>query len=262
MKNIEPVTIVADNLSIAWAEVLERLVARGTTSLSPLLLSIGFDGSGSIEEVPEIREAVDSFLVAQGKRSTENVAWTIFPEQYLAIAKGNRAVFYSLFNRAFRRIRKFNPKNNRRGSYFQRLIDLNDGGKGPNQLEWIINEYLQHPESRRRSKYQATTFDPSRDHSGAGQLEFPCLQQISFTFDNGKLRLNAFYATQQIARKAYGNYLGLARLGRFAAKEMGLSFVQLNVFVGMAKMDVTKGDADLKVMLTSVRKVTEKLVDA
>jgi hypothetical protein len=253
MTKIEPVTIVADNISLAWAQVVERLAARGTSSLSPLLLSIAFDGSGDIGETPDIRSAVDNFLAAQGKRSTENVAWTIFPEQYLKIAKGDRALFYDLFNRAFRRIRKFNPQNNRRGSYFQRLIDLNDGGKGPNQLEWIIKQYLQHPGSRRRSKYQATTFDPARDHSGAGQLEFPCLQQVSFTFDDGRLRLNAFYATQQIARKAYGNYLGLARLGRFVAKEMGLSFVQLNVFVGMAKMDVKKSNPDFKSMMKSVR---------
>ena len=117
----------------------------------------------------------------------------------------------------------------------------------------MISQYLNNPGSRRRSKFQATTFDPARDHSATGQLEFPCFQQISFTFDDGELRLNAFYATQQIARKAYGNYLGLARLGRFVAGEMGLSFVQLNVFVGMAKMDVAKSDPDLKRLMRSVR---------
>lgn len=249
----EMVPIEADNLSHGWARVIDRLAQRGVSCLSPLFLSITFDGSGSIDEVPEIREAVDTFLKAQGKRSTDNVAWTIFPERYLKIAKGDRSVFYDLFNRAFRRVRRFNARNNRRGSYFQRLIDYNDNGAGPNQLEWIIREYHSHPDSRRRSKYQATTFDPERDHSSAGQLEFPCLQQISFTFDNNELRLNAFYATQQVARKAYGNYLGLARLGMFMAREMNMRFVQLNVFVGMAKMDVKRSDPDFVRLLAAVR---------
>ena len=96
MNSIEPVTIVADNLSLGWAQVMERLAASGTTCLSPLLLSIRFDGSGSIDEVGPIRTALDAFLSAQGKRDTENVAWTIFPERYLKIAKGDRAQFYGI----------------------------------------------------------------------------------------------------------------------------------------------------------------------
>src|SRR5205823_3837083 len=142
---------------------------------------------------------------------------------------------------------------NKRGSYFQRLVDLNGEGQGPNQLKWMLDEYRDHPKARRASKFQATTFDPLRDYSSTGQLEFPCLQQVSFTFEDGGLSLNGFYATQQIARKAYGNYLGLARLGAFMAKEMGLSFEQLNVFVGIAKMDVNKTDPDLRALLEVVR---------
>jgi len=76
-------------------------------------------------------------------------------------------------------VQDFNPRNNKRGSYFQRLVDLNGEGKGPNQLKWMLNEYDTHPKSRRASKFQATTFDPARDYSSAGQLEFPCLQQVA-----------------------------------------------------------------------------------
>jgi hypothetical protein len=50
------------------------------------------------------------------------------------------------------------------------------------------------------------------------------------------LILNAFYATQLLFNKAYGNYLGLCRLGDFMAHEMGLSFERMNCFVGVAKM--------------------------
>jgi len=213
----------------------------------------GFDDAGVAQEIPAIRAAVDAFLDAQGKRDTENVAWTIFPQRDWEIAQGDREVFFEVYVESFQRVQSFNARNNRRGSYFQRLVDLNGGGRGPNQLKWLLDEYDEHPKARRTSKFQATTFDPVRDHTSAGQLEFPCLQQVSFTMEDGNLQLNAFYATQQIARKGYGNYLGLSRLGAFVASQMGLRFSQLNVFVGVAKMDVQKSDPDLVKLLGIVR---------
>ena len=132
-------------------------------------------------------------------------------------------------------------------------MDLNGEGRGPNQLEWILKEYNHHPKARRASKFQATTFDPTRDYTSSGQLEFPCLQQISFVFEDGGLQLNAFYATQQLARKAYGNYLGLSHLGAFMAGQMELRFEQLNVFVGVAKMDVIKSDPALVALMDVAR---------
>lgn len=249
-----PTTLAADNLSVGWGLVLNALARPGVTRLAPLTLSItGFDDAGVAQEVPAIRDAVDAFLITQGKRDTENVAWTIFPQRDWEIAQGDREVFFDVYVESFQRVQSFNARNNRRGSYFQRLVDLNGGGRGPNQLKWLLDEYDQHPKARRTSKFQATTFDPARDHTSAGQLEFPCLQQVSFTMESGCLQLNAFYATQQIARKGYGNYLGLSRLGAFVASQMGLRFSQLNVFVGVAKMDVQKSDPDFVKLLGSVR---------
>jgi hypothetical protein len=250
----QPVPIVADNLSLGWAKVMLELTRPGVTRITPLTLVIrGFDANGVAAEIPEIRNAVDAFLEAQGKRDTENVAWTIFPQRYWEISGGHREAFFDLFIESFERVQDFNPRNNKRGSYFQRLVDLNGGGKGPNQLKWMLDDYDKHPKARRTSKFQATTFDPARDHSSSSLLEFPCLQQVSFTFDNGALHLNAFYATQQIARKAYGNYLGLARLGAFMANQMKLRFEQLNIFVGMAQIDVTKSHPDVVKLMKVVK---------
>jgi hypothetical protein len=255
MKNDgQPVALVADNLSLGWAKIMLALTQPGVTRLTPLSLTVrGFSADGTPAEISEIRDAVDIFLAAQSKKDTENIAFTIFPQRYWEISGGDRDAFFGLFIESFQRIQKFNPRNNKRGSYFQRLVDLNGGGKGPNQLKWMIEEYLQHPKARRTSKFQATTFDPARDYTSAGQLEFPCLQQISLVFEDDALYLNAFYATQQIARKGYGNYLGLARLGAFVAGQLGLKFEQLNVFVGVAKMDVAKSDPDLEELMEVVR---------
>jgi hypothetical protein len=252
--NMEPLTIQADNLSLGWANVISELLKPGIQQIAPLTLIIrGFDEHGAAGEIPAIRGAVDAFLAAQGKRDTENVAWTIFPQRYWEMAGKDRTLFFEIFIDAFQRVQAFNPRNNKRGSYFQRMIDLNGDGSGPNQLRWMLDQYRDHPAARRASKFQATTFDPARDHSPTAQLEFPCLQQVSFTFADDALHLNAFYATQQIARKAYGNYLGLSRLGAFMAHEMGLRFEQMNIFVGMAQMDVTKSDPDLVAMMEIVR---------
>lgn len=260
-----PKLIEAHGVSIGWARVLQALTAPGCKSISPLTLSItGFDEDGYPIENDEIREALDEWLKATGKRSCENVAFTLFPERYYELAQGNRAEFFEMYRESFQRIQAFNPLNNKRGSYFQRMIDFEGGGKGFNQLEWVLNEYRRNP-SARRSKWQVTTFDPTRDFNTTALLEFPCLQQVSFTFsDDGGLIVNAFYATQQIIRKGYGNYLGLCRLGRFMANEMGLKMERLNVFVGVAQADdLKRSDPGFKAMMAVVNaEVSSQLVPA
>lgn len=66
--------------------------------------------------------------------------------------------------------------------------------------------------------------------------------------------MNAFYATQYIFAKAYGNYLGLAQLGAFMAREMGLRLARLNVTVGVAKLaGVSKSDAVMTPLIAAAR---------
>ena len=118
-------------------------------------------------------------------------------------------------------------------------------GRGPcdgNQLEWILSQFNAR-KGVRRSMLQATTFDPDRDHVASAQLGFPCLQQVSFEPTTAGLVTNAFYATQQIFDKAYGNYLGLTQLGAFMAREMGMPLARLNIMVGIAKLErINKSD--------------------
>ena len=98
------------------------------------------------------------------------------------------------------------------------------------------------------------TFDPGRDHVASAQLGFPCLQQVSFEPTAAGLVVNAFYATQQIFDKAYGNYLGLAQLGAFMAHEMAMPLARLNVMVGVAKLErITKSDRDFVPLVAAAR---------
>jgi hypothetical protein len=66
--------------------------------------------------------------------------------------------------------------------------------------------------------------------------------------------VNAFYATQQLVHKGYGNYLGLTRLGSFMASQMTRRLERLNVFVGIAKMDkIGKTETDFTKLLGIIR---------
>jgi hypothetical protein len=80
------------------------------------------------------------------------------------------------------------------------------------------------------------------------------LQQVSFEPTTAGLVINAFYATQQIFDKAYGNYLGLAQLGAFMAHEMNMPLARLNVMVGIAKLErITKSDADFAPLVAAAQ---------
>ena len=105
---------------------------------------------------------------------------------------------------------------------------------------------------------QATTFDPARDHVAATlQLGFPCLQQVSFEPTPAGLVTNAFYATQQIFDKAYGNcscrFTAARRLRRPRDRECHLA--RLNVMVGVVQLKtrITKSDADFPPLVTAAQ---------
>ena len=59
------------------------------------------------------------------------------------------------------------------------------------------------------------------------------------------LAVTGFYATQHIFEKAYGNYMGLCRLGRFMAHEMKLKLTRMTCIAACAKLgDVKKSELE------------------
>lgn len=250
-----PFVVDEDNLSRAWSRAFLRVMDHPGTEITPLVISIsGFGPTGEISEDAELRTAMDGVLKALDYWDVETVAFTIFPERYWQMAQGDRAKFFRICRDALPRLMAMNPRNNRRGLYFGRLVDYGTGPCSGNQLEWVLSQY--HGRAGvRRSMLQATTFDPARDHVPDAQLGFPCLQQLSFVpTEDGGLVVNAFYATQQLFDKAYGNYLGIARLGAFMAHEMGLRLIRVNVTVGIAKLDRPgKTDTRLIPLVTATR---------
>ena len=226
-------TIEEDNLSVAWAEALFS-VLKGE-EISPLTVVIRGFTSGKPEEVESIRRLLDQALCSDARGLTCNeVANTLFPDS-LWNPEADRHELYERYRRIMPRVLKY--RRNTYGVYFQRLIAYGYDGKGNegvNQLEHVIQTWNRG--NHRRSALQAAIFDPTKDHTNQRQRGFPCLQQVSFAQqgDHG-LMVTGLYATQHIFERAYGNYLGLCRLGRFMAQQMGRQLTQVNCIASPAR---------------------------
>ncbi len=243
------------NLSMGWAQALKLTSARGHSELAPLIVAItGFDADGDFQEDSGIRAELDSLLVGTGKQTVDTVANTIFPFSLWNPSAGREALFHR-YLRIVPRLRRASHKNNR-GIYFERMMTGGPEGR-ENQLKFAIETYSARG-GVRRSVLQIGVFDPSRDHSAAAQLGFPCLQHVTFAPTNEGLGVNAFYATQYMVERAYGNYVGLCRLGRFVAHELKMPLARVTCFTGIAECETPKNKLAglLKVIDTAIASST------
>lgn len=250
---LETKLIKEKNLSIAWFEAFKIVNKGGDTY--PLIISIDDLPSNPQQlENQDIRNSLDAFLKAKNQSSIHTVSNTLFP-WFLWNTKKSREDLYKRHFKITPSIKTCNPNYN--GHYFRRMISFDDNyndneyipGKYINQIDHIIKTWEMG--THRHSALQIGIFDPKRDHSSSRQQGFPCLHQISIDpyGTNGKdgIGITAFYPTQLIMRKAYGNYLGLCRLGYFLAHELGLKFVKMNCVISKASIDKNlfrKGDRD------------------
>ena len=250
----QPMMVEDSNLSRAWARTFLHVLDNPGAAISPLVVTLtGFTPEGDAVEDASVRAALDACLSTNGRYDVETVAWTIFPRSMLRIAKGDRHRLFELYRGSYPRFRALNPSANGRGLYFGRLVAYERGPCDGNQLEWILLQYGARS-GVRQTMLQASIFDPEHDHVASAQLGFPCLQHVTFVPEGDELVANAFYATQQLFDKAYGNWLGLCELGRFMAGEMGLRLARLNCFVGVEKFQrITKGAASLRPLIAAAR---------
>lgn len=230
--------IEEDNLSVAWAKAFLCVIDAG--EVAPLTVVIrGFD-NGKPAEMARIRNLLDHALGSEEEASScHTVANTIFPIS-LWNPLADRRELYERYLRIMPRVLR--DRRNKYGIYFQRLIAFGHHGAdhpGVNQLEHVIQTWRNG--NHRRTALQAAIFDPSSDHTNQPRRGFPCLQQVAFA-QQGKegFGVTGFYATQYIFERAYGNYLGLCRLGSFMAQEMDRRLTQVTCVASPAKRDRPK----------------------
>lgn len=272
----KPLLICDTNLSRAWSRILLQTIDHSGTEISPLIVSISGLCNGVTPEIDAVRMALDELLRRTEQFEVNTVANTIFPQSVWRIARGDRHAFFEEYRETLPRYAAM-ERLNRSGTYFSRLIafdlDANTGERlshipegcipeSGNQLEHVI-KVITEKKLKRDSALQVAIFDPVRDHSVAPYQSFPCMQHLTFVKKaKGSLVLNAFYATQQIVRKAYGNYLGLCRLGHFVASQVGLTFSQLNVYIGVEKLgNYSKTGPDLQPLIMTARAAATEMVN-
>jgi len=246
------------NLSVAWAKAFIELMKPGKEVRHPAIITIqGFDITGDIENV-QIKDRLNQELKKHKKNSCETVAGTIFPaSMWNPLLPNDAEVLFERYKRAWTGIKLC--QTNRKGVYFRRLTSYQskiEGNEPVNQLQFIIDTYKQG--NHRKSAMQAAIFDPSRDHSNARILGFPCLQQVTFTpIGDDQLSITGFYAKQLHFEKAYGNYLGLYQLGQFMAKQLNLKLTQVICIASCLersefnKSELTSLETDLQKILNS-----------
>lgn len=261
-----PKVIHESNLSYAWARAYLMVIENQVNPLMPLTISIDGFADNLPSEDSRIRYALDSALEECGKYKSAISGMVIFPfKSWNHMGRPSCKEFSKWYlDKYLPRLRARDPRN-RLGTYFERMIAFQGVrrkgkiiNKTINQLDYILNLWPQNGEHARprQSALQVTCFDPVKDHNGSPRSGFPCLQQISFLYDdNGGLTVNAFYPTQYIFDRAYGNYLGLCHLGHFMASEMGLEIVRFNCFIGRPELSGTISKTKLSELTEIVRQV-------
>jgi hypothetical protein len=205
--------------------------------MTPAIVSVtGFEDDGMPIEDAAIKSALDRRLMVRQRQSIETVSATIFPKAYWNPALP-RAKLYERYLANLPRLRQAHHLN-RRGMYFERMLTGGPSGQ-ENQLEFAISGALGRPGTR-RSSLQIGIFQPSKDHSRSARMGFPCLQHVTFAPGVDGLHINAMYAMQYAIERAYGNYLGLCRLGAFIARELQIPMARMTCFAGIMLLDDSK----------------------
>lgn len=223
----------------AWLEAFRALLEPRIQAIVPLSVTIalGESADGEAESNSQFERALDEALVARGCHPIQTTANTIFP-QSLWNVEASRFQLYARYARILPELKRL-ARANQYGIYFERLVsfqtrETRQNQEPVNQLEHIITIFRNG--NRRRSALQAAVFNPFDDHTHQLQRGFPCLQHVFFIPDKNELAITGVYATQWLFARGYGNYLGLLRLGRFMAHELGLQLVRVTTVASCATL--------------------------
>jgi hypothetical protein len=245
--------ITGADVSKAWLRALEYLLEEGGKAVN---LSVAIESSS---EDDGIRSAFDAFLASRYGRkgrpvwAISTVANTLFPQAFYQpkLGAAARDHLYEMHEEAMTVHTRTAEKDN----YFNRLVAW-PGTDGPiNQLDRLVEQLarqvkrggalgsaselgLSHPEDAELLGGDLRVHTPGRDRQLMG---FPCLSHISATVEHRVLHLTALYRNQHFIRRAYGNYLGLARIGEFLATETEVELGEILCVASHADAEIGQG---------------------
>lgn len=218
-------TITATDVSETWVKAMEYLTDHGDTTN---LVAVIANPDPAAERLG-VRTVLDTYLMSHGyDYKVQTVANTIFPSAlYPAHAPDARERLFANAADAW----QVHKRRKKPEHYFHRLVAYeHPDGNVVNQLDGIIRvlrrRTIDKPTPWRRvNEMEAALTVPGLDcatfHAAGGTITqgFPCLVHVSFTLQHNRLSATALYRSQNFIGRAYGNYLGLARLLDFVAAE-------------------------------------------
>src|ERR1700730_7228418 len=162
-------TISASSISEAWRKVVSACINARGHEIPALTVEIAC-ANEPLDDLA-FRDSVSRVLIAENRGSVETVARTIFPIGFWN-PEAPRADLYKRYTNILPKLHKC-PLN-RRGIYFERLIDYHAVKKGKvftNQLELKMDTYGE-KRNHRRSALQASLYNPFIDASHSPRLGF------------------------------------------------------------------------------------------
>jgi thymidylate synthase len=110
------------------------------------------------------------------------------------------------------------------------MVDYKDDGGSVNQIANAVGVL------RRRGVDPIPIVLDRPGDRAAAHIGFPCLSLIQFHKQRPSLNCSAVYRSHYYHDKAYGNFLGLARLHQLVARECGLNVGELTVLSTQAQL--------------------------
>jgi len=210
-------------------------------------------------ETTEITKIVDRLADEAQTMSTMENANSIWP--HILARPGQE------FDITIKRVRDFAvplikaANKNRKDSYVERLVAWRgkDGGERVSQLENVIGRMRSEVGNKapKSSAYEIAIFSPGLD---AGYMGFPCLSHLSFKLDaeHDKVHLTALYRNHHFVTHGYGNFLGLGRLIKFVAAQVGYSAGELVSVSTHADAELELGKARIEKWVHEATKALDR----
>lgn len=256
--------ITGSNIGQAWLNAFAALTgapADGLVNLTVTIEQPTVEDRGVRRELETaIAQLRDSGVPGyQHSQSMHTVANTLFP-----ISLYRRGAAEAFFRNATTgqvgrggKTTSWQPS----GTYIGRLVryPIADGTSTINQLQITLDRLRRtnHKDHYEMSAEFPGEDDPGADNSAASHAGLPiylpgfdnrhrggqCLSHVSLTLLGNRLSMTALYRYQVYVNRAYGNYLGLARLLAFLAHESGRDIGELMVVASHADIDATRAAA-------------------
>jgi len=243
------ISIHRRTLSEAWIDTFGAVLNAGGTAVNVIT------GWNADDEIVPVRAVLDEFIAGRPHGSTrwarwpvETVANTIFAADLYEEELGAAALqeFTDLYLEGFEVARAACPG----GEYCHRMVAWpGPDGETINQLTEVAAKLRRFADPAQHkynysSDYEIALEDPVLDlrtqapGRNGSPYGFPCLSHVSLTADGDAVHLTALYRNQHLIKKAYGNYLGLTRLGRALSHHAGLELGTITVVATHADAEI------------------------